>query len=72
MLTCYLRISRMRCVLLAREDQQLFACQDAVMLGIPRTALPQIPDSPQTELEEYRSIHKRLSGMIASFMSSSL
>ena len=50
----------------------MFACQDAVMLGIPRSALPHIPDSPQTQLEEYQSIHRRLSGMIASFLSSAL
>lgn len=46
------------------------AGQEAVMLGIPRKALPQIPDS--ASLEEYRGLQTRLSGMIASFMSSSL
>ncbi len=44
--------------------------QEAISIGIPKSALPQL--SEKTSIEELQDARVKLSGMIASFMSSQL
>ncbi|CAL5225520.1 g8350 [Coccomyxa viridis] len=58
----------------AVQERWLFAyremTEEAISLGIPKTALPKL--SEKTSVEELQDARIRLSGMIASFMSSGL
>ena len=44
--------------------------QEAIAMGIPKSALPKL--SEETDADELQDARVRLSGMIASFMSSGL
>ena len=50
--------------------QECAGLQEAISLGIPKAALPKL--SEETSVEELQDARVRLSGMIASFMSSGL